>query len=148
MFVSNGSSATGVDIGDNVPYSLMLDSSASQYLSKTFGVPTNRRIWTMSFWMKRGAYGAAQNIVGTNTVADTLRLGGAASTYSTLTWYWNNAASYSGTFTSALRDMSAYYRVVVATDTTQATGSNRMKVYLNGKLLTNTDDPSLTIMMV
>ena len=50
-----------VDIGDNIYNSLMLYSASSQYLSKTFGTPTNNRVWTFSAWVKRGLLTSAND---------------------------------------------------------------------------------------
>jgi hypothetical protein len=35
------------------------------------------------------------------------------------------------------RDMSAWYHIVVAVDTTQATDTNRVKIYVNGSQVTS-----------
>jgi hypothetical protein len=48
--------------------------------------------------------------------------------------------------TPVYRDVSAWYHVVVAVDTTQATSSNRVKLYVNGVQVTSFDNeiyPSL-----
>jgi hypothetical protein len=42
------------------------------------------------------------------------------------------AASYYFDTTAVFRDPSAWYHIVVAVDTTQATSTDRMKVYING----------------
>ena len=39
---------------------------ASTYLNKTFSTPTNNKIWTLSFWLKRGVIGD-NNILSTGS---------------------------------------------------------------------------------
>ena len=67
MFVNFGGYRSGVDTGDNIPYSLMLDSGSSQYLSRTFGAPTTQNTFTAFGWAKRGKQGVAQNLLGVST---------------------------------------------------------------------------------
>ena len=51
---------------------------------------------------------------------------------------YNNSAFVINLKSSAsLRDMSAWYNLVVAVDTPQATDTNRVKMYINGELLTS-----------
>lgn len=53
----------GFDIGDNISYSIMLDSSASQYLSRTFSSPTSNTSWCLSEFEKLGKLGVAMSIL-------------------------------------------------------------------------------------
>ncbi len=131
-----GSSGDAYEITD----SLRLRSSASAYLSRTPASAGNRRTWTLSWWAKRGALGSTGFTVfsaGTGTSGDTGEL---------VIKYDNNypdslAIQTTNTnvrFTNALyRDPSAWHHVVVAFDTTQATASNRTKVYVNGAQITS-----------
>ena len=41
--------------------------------------------------------------------------------------------------TQKFRDVSSWYHIIIAVDTTQATASNRVKIYLNGSQITNFD---------
>lgn len=52
---------SGVDTGD-IPASLRFRSAASAYLSRTPGSAGNRKTWTWSGWVKRGALGSTQII--------------------------------------------------------------------------------------
>ena len=38
-----------------------------------------------------------------------------------------------------LRDLSAWYHIAIASDTTQATATNRLKLYINGSEVTSFD---------
>ena len=128
----------GTDEGYNLTRSLRFRSSASAYLNRTIGTPTNNKIFTVSFWVKRGLLSSRQGLIGaTNSGASN---------------YWmvefdagNNLTVYDAyasgttalTTTQVFRDPSAWYHIVVAVDTTQATGSNRTKVYVNGSQVTS-----------
>lgn len=52
--------------------------------------------------------------------------------------FFNSAGTYYFVSDSVFRDPSAWLHLVVAIDTTQAISSNRVKVYLNGSVLTST----------
>jgi hypothetical protein len=112
--------------------SLRFRSSAGAYLNRTPASAGNRKTWTWSGWVKRGAL-ANGVLLGTETVS--------AQTYCTIYYvsdkiYLDAAASNVETmrvYTNAVfRDPSAWYHVVAVLDTTQATASNRTAIYVNG----------------
>ena len=123
--------------GYNLTRSLRFRSSASAYLNRTFTTPTNNKIWTWSGWIKRGVLGA--------TYAPVFGGGSSGANYS-LSWFtssdtltifaYNSATQYQLTTTQVFRDPSAWYHIVIAVDTTQATASNRVKLYVNGSQVT------------
>ena len=106
---------------------------ASTFLSRTQGTATSRKIFTISVWVKRANLSAQQQIFETwldnnnrfdvqFTASDKLlvqhTLGGSTSI---------------NIETSRLfRDTSAWYHIVVKVDTTQATASDRVEIYING----------------
>jgi len=119
---------------------------ASTYLSRTPASAGNRKTFTFSGWFKRSALGASNRIfdVGTGlgdgdrfliqfySTGDTLAVMGGATN-------WRITSQ-------VFRDVSAWYHIVVAVDTTQATASDRIKVYVNGSQITSfgtSNDPSL-----
>jgi hypothetical protein len=115
---------------------LRFRSSASAYLNRTPATAGNRKTWTYSGWIKRGKLGADQTIFGAG--------------YSTSPWFIlqfdsgdNLDVSFTagvsgGTLTTAVyRDPAAWYHIVLAVDTTQATASNRVKLYVNGVQVTS-----------
>jgi hypothetical protein len=138
VFTANGPS------GYNLTKSLRFRSSASAYLNRTPASASNRQTWTWSAWIKRGVFqyeGMFSCYTGSGSVdnsyleisfnADKLQVSG----YSTV---------YRQT-TQVFRDPSAWYHIVVALDTTQATGSNRLKIYVNGTQVTafaTSNDPT------
>jgi hypothetical protein len=120
--------------GYQISRSVRLRSSASAYLSRTLTTPTNNKIWTWSAWVKRG------RASGTSASAMTLFATGSASTDAATTElrFDNERLVLSGFSTNWLisnavyRDPSAWYHIVVAWDNSNATASNRIKIYVNG----------------
>jgi hypothetical protein len=116
--------------------SLRFRSSASAYLSRTFG-SGNRKTYTFSLWVKRGILGGSTNqfFFGSGASAT------AGGFYFTPTNQLevnprvNNTNTYLTT-TQVFRDPSAWYHIVFQLDTTQATSSDRLKLYVNGVQVT------------
>jgi hypothetical protein len=112
--------------------SLRFRSSASAYLNRTPSVASNRKTWTWSAWVKRGGLSSNQSLFAVNATGDyqefrfqdsnTLRL--------ILDADVNNYAVEVPTV--VWRDPAAWYHIVLAVDTTQATSTNRVKIYVNG----------------
>ena len=95
-------------------------------------LPTNNKIWTYSLWVKRGILGTEQELLNANSNASQFYF---ASSTDTLVFYdGTSGASY--TTSQVFRDPSAWYHIIVAVDTTQATAGNRVKIYLNGSQIT------------
>jgi len=111
--------------------SLRFKASATAYLSKTLTTPTNNKIWTWSSWVKRGTLSSAQVLlssdVGTSNTT-WLEFGFDAADTFTVTAY----SADSNTTSAVFRDPSAWYHIIVAFDSTQATSANRCKIYVNG----------------
>jgi len=122
----------------NIERSLRFNSADSAYLSRTPSSSSNRRTWTWSGWVKRttlsstgtlfsaGASGGA-NVYVLQTVGDKLAI------------RFDQESSGDVTTTPVFRDPSAWYHVVIAVDTTQATASNRVKIYVNNLQITAFD---------
>ena len=116
--------------------SLRFNASQSSYLSWTPASAGNRKTWTWSAWVKRGAIGSRNVIFSAQSTNEhTVRFEGDSIQifrYQAGVGYtWNLVTS------SVYRDPSAWYHIVVAYDTTQATASNRVKLYVNGVQVTS-----------
>ncbi len=118
----------------NLTRSLRFRQSASAYLNRTpASSPTSNQKGTFSFWFKRGLI-----------------------SFATEQWFFSSGATSLGCYiptadrlgieyfggsylvtTQVFRDPSAWYHVVIAIDSTQATASNRAKVYVNGVQVTS-----------
>jgi hypothetical protein len=112
--------------------SLRFRSSASASLSRTPGSATNRTTWTWSGWIKRGDVSTSEMTF--------FSAGTDGNNFTAFAWLSNNlffqnytsGSQVTATSTAVFRDPSAWYHVVLAIDTTQATASNRAKLYVNG----------------
>jgi hypothetical protein len=105
---------------------------ASTYLTRTPSSNGNKQIWTWSGWVKRGAISTWQGLfqAGSNNNMTDIHF------YTDDKLYvrdWNGSSLAMYLVTNRLfRDVSAWYHLVVAVDTTQSTASNRVKIYING----------------
>ena len=111
-----------------VANSLRFDDGSSDNLtrSQTSG---NRRTWTFSTWVKRCTTGSSQGLANANTTDDDRIQFHSSDVFRV---YFNGAASAFLVTNRLFRDVSAWYHIVVAVDTTQGTASNRIKLYVNG----------------
>lgn len=104
--------------------SVKLENDNAEQLYYTPSSAGNRRTWTYSVWIKRTELNYNMMLFGSNDtyvyfVDDNdllLRFGGT-----------NTFRTY-----RKFRDTSAWYHFVIAVDTTQATSTNRVKLYVNG----------------
>jgi len=135
MFVGMGANSGG---GYNLESSLRFRSSATAYLSRTPATASNQKTYTYSTWVKRGILGSLQMLLHAATSS--------AQDY-TILWFQStdelkfftnvgNLDRANLITTMKFRDPSAWYHIVLATDTTQATASNRVKMYVNGEQIT------------
>ena len=119
-----------------VSNSLRFRSSASAYLNRTPSVAGNRTTWTWSGWVKRGTLGVRQSLLDgyASSAGHVIEF----STSDTLEMYaWGGLSALDLNTTQVFRDPSAWYHIVVAADTTQATATNRIKLYVNGVQITS-----------
>ena len=129
--------AAGAGGGYTIDQSIRFNKDDDAKLTRTFGTATNRKIYTLSVWEKNG--NSAGSLLEYNAT------GGV--TWANINFGQNGRIDffdYSGGAaridlrTSAIyRDPSAWYHVVVAVDTTQATSTNRIKMYVNGVQITS-----------
>jgi hypothetical protein len=115
--------------------SLRFNSADSAYLNRTLG-SGDRKTWTWSGWVKRAAL--SNDYGGTLISCAT----GTSDGNSGYFWFYADAIRFQSyntqfiTTTAVYRDVSAWYHIVLAVDTTQATASNRIKLYVNGTQVT------------
>ena len=105
---------------------------ASTYLTRTPSSTGNQKTWTWSGWVKRSRNGDNDPIFcSTNGSGTTLQF--IFTNVDNLFWYYYDGTNDYGYTTSAkYRDHSAWYHIVCRVDTTQATASDRVKIYVNG----------------
>jgi len=121
--------------------SLRFRSSASAYLSRTLTTPTNNKIFTWSGWVKRGdlvnypvVFGSGQTSGSTNYFIFYFNTTDGSIVVSDVI---GGSQVCSLNTSSFYRDPSAWYHIVYSVDTTQATSSNRAKLYVNGVQVTS-----------
>jgi hypothetical protein len=130
-----------------VQRSVRMRSSASAYFNRTPASAGNRTTWTWSGWVKRGKIDSSgtQYFLLSNNSANN-------DTGSTFIYFYQDYLRFTGFNTSwrqtgqVFRDPSAWYHIVINWDTTQATASNRIKIYVNGSQVTSfltSNDPAL-----
>jgi hypothetical protein len=136
-----GSSGQGGGAGYEIDFSLRFNPEDSGHLSKTYASAGNRKTFTLSYWIKECGKGTSPynnpHILWSGTGVET-RGGfahrGTGSDAGKL--YLFNQESNSTNcqvWTNSLhRDFSAWKHIVLAVDTTQATSTNRVKIYING----------------
>jgi hypothetical protein len=116
--------------------SLRFRASATAYLSRTYGVATNNQKGTISVWLKQGLL-SQRNTIFANSAGSIGVLIGATAGACNLQLLGSGLAG-NGT-TQVFRDPSAWFHLVIAVDTTQATGSDRIKAYINNTAITLPD---------
>ena len=124
-----------------VPGSTTFDRATSDFLSRTPSSDGNEKTFTISWWFKLterpGTAGAAGQsfFISTSTPSNSENV----QIYLSDDTFIVNTRHEGGSWTSTkparrFRDNSAWYHIVVAIDTTQSTGTDRLKIYINGEL--------------
>jgi len=120
-----------------IDYSCRFAVGDSPYMLRTPGSAGNRKTWTVSFWAKRSDLtGSTYSFLQARTGSDRLLLRLASET---LALYNAGSSPADNVLVSSAnyRDPTAWYHIVYAVDTTQATDTNRCKMYVNGVQVTD-----------
>ena len=120
--------------GYQISRSVRLRSSASAYFNRTPGSAGNRTTWTLSFWCKRGILGGDRIVFNAGTTGST----DIDIFFTSDQFMLSDRSGFNVKTTQVFRDPSAWYHFVVYFDTTQATSTNRIKLYVNGSQITDT----------
>jgi hypothetical protein len=133
---------SGADFYNGVAtQSVRLDDGSSPYLSRTPSSAGNRQTWTISFWIKRSTISTNQGLWSTYNGTGTINTQSSFRATDDKLDFYDNDGSYQWNLvtTQVFRDTSAWYHLVYAVDTTQATPSDRVKLYVNGTQITAFD---------
>ena len=108
---------------------------ANSYLTHTTSAPTNDKIMTFSFWLKKGKEQEPimSRHIDSNNRFQFYNLDGTGGLQ--LYQQVSGSVEINLTHDRQLRDFSAWYHFVIAIDTTQVTAADRVKIYINGELL-------------
>ena len=130
-----------VTTGYDVANSCRFDGSSDNYMHKTPGSAGNRRTLTISAWVKRSDPGNHRCIIASGDGAARDMLLFESSDKLQFSRY-DSSYIYHIKTNRLFRDPSAWIHVCVAVDTTQATDTNRIKLYINGTQETSLDTSS------
>ena len=155
MIILPGNVATALGGGYEVANSLRFDTASSTDLVYTPSSTGSRRTFTWSVWIKRSKLGAGQQIFTKKEGSGSDNNGNGNADYLALTYFNSDdtltvARNQEGDYINVsvankkFRDIGAWYHVVASIDTTQGTGSNRVKCWVNGEAqsLTFTTTPT------
>ena len=143
MFTDNQFMAqTARFYGHEISNSLRFDAATTPFLNFTPGSASNLRTWTWSGWLKKNTPKEFHTVFAATTEQNS------GNSHSYIAYYLDdlyiNDYTHSGSTTNYLlitdakfRDPLAWQHVVFALDTTQATASNRAKLYVNGVQVTS-----------
>ena len=123
----------------SINQSLRFNDDDSAYLSRTPATAGNRKTWTWSGWVKRGNLGSNQGIF---TARDN-----SANDFFYIAFSSGDSISINDVDSSSditllnteavFRDPSSWYHIVVVIDTTQASSTERIKLWVNGQRFTS-----------
>jgi len=117
------------DTGYDVANSLRFDDGSSDYLSQTQG-SGNRRTFTISAWVKRSSGFGNMNLIMSNVYPGIIvRFVSADESFQI---YDGGGSSFQLRTNRVFRDVSAWYHLLIAVDTTDGTSGDRIKMYING----------------
>jgi hypothetical protein len=141
--ILGGNSAVATYSIDN---SLRFNSGDNAHLSKTPSA-SNRDLYTISLWAKRSNLntGARQVLFGVGNPATTSQVGfeirfdnNVGDGKLRIGDYVSGVTDYVFLVTDAIfRDVSAWYHILYVYDSSQATNTDRTKLYVNGNQITN-----------
>ena len=119
-----------------IEQSLRFNSGDSTYLNWTPGSAGDRTLWTWSAWIKRSGISSTVGLFGSyaaNNNNDYLEILFASGNTLLVQGYNTAFLNTSQVF----RDTSAWYHIVIAVDTSNATADDRIKIYVNGEQVTD-----------
>ncbi|MCP4929990.1 MAG: LamG domain-containing protein, partial [Gammaproteobacteria bacterium] len=142
------SGASGQATGYDLEQSLRFNDADNAYLKRTIS-SGNRKTWTWSGWVKKSTLATGHGIFGTETsgTAEFFLMqwtGGGSGDKIFIQGYTSSSETTRLLTDRLFRDTSAWYHIVLAVDTTQATASNRLKLYVNGEQITDFTSGSQT----
>jgi hypothetical protein len=129
--------ASGAGGGYTIDQSIRFNSADSAYLYRTPSVAGNRKTFTQSLWFKRGKISTNQFVGLTVSGSASYGLFLDSSNILNVYIYFTGSVWQGQLITSQVfRDPSSWYHFVLSVDTTQATSSDRIKIYVNGNQIT------------
>ncbi len=137
---NHAGSAGGDFYSYKINQSLRFNDGDSAYLTRDPSSAGDLQKFTYSVWFKRSALSAAEIDLFSagDSSTDRFEIILSAAYPDQLEIYMNTSGTVGDLVTTQVfRDVSAWYHLVVAFDTTQSTASNRVKIYINGSQITS-----------
>ena len=129
--------AKNVPVVYEVANSVRFNRGDSAYLQKSASAG-NRKTFTFSTWLKRGnlTYGYATFFSSDQATDNSFRVtfddDDGSNDDHLMVYYYTGSHQLKFITNREFRDVSAWYHIVIAVDTTQSTEANRFKIYVNG----------------
>ena len=141
MFIVSGANNTapkGIDLGTYDGKSIVLDGSAD-YLSQTFGTPTNNYTYSLNITVKRAKLGATQVILFAGAGTTSNNYSYLAFTSTDVLEFHDYASGYNFQYTSnaKFRDTHKWYNITIAVATGKSPASDRIKIFVDGDEITS-----------
>jgi len=130
--VLSGAGGSGTAV-HTIDQSIRFNDDDSGRMGRTPGSASNRRTWTFSVWIKRGNLDSSGfKFIFSRTEAT---VAANIAFYQDSLYFAAASAGHELNLTTnrKFRDPSAWYHIVIAQDTTQATSSERVRIYVNGQ---------------
>ena len=105
---------------------------ANTVLRKDYSGSGNRQRQTISVWVKKAGLGGNQAIFSVRHTGNSNYYGYLRFKSDDSLQYFTNTPSVNLITNRKFRDVNAWYHIVIATDTTQLTEADRVKMYVNG----------------
>ena len=128
--------ASGAQVIDG---SLKVDDVSNHFMTRTPSTGGNRKTWTWAAWVKRQQLADKQSFMFAESDGSNQTSFGFLHSGATTPNGFYLRSEIGGTVVNAetealFRDLSNFYHIVVACDTTQSAANDRVKVYINGTL--------------
>ena len=124
-------SAAGDFYSHPIEQSLRFNDDDSAYLSRTPASAGNRKTWTWSGWVKRGNIDVGYVLFSDNKLSNFGGIRIHSNGFLRLN-FGTSASNYYADTAMLFRDTSAWYHIVCVADTSNATSTDRLRVYVNG----------------
>ena len=130
---TNSIKETGYDVANSCRF----DDGSSDNIQRTYGTPTNSKIFALSWWIKLSTdptVGAAGHDLWGERVDKYNRVFMNFNGTGQFDFFERHSSSYVVELKTnrVFRDVGAWYHILLLGDSTQSTASNRIKLYING----------------
>ena len=137
LFDTIRAGASGASGDYEVARSLRINDGDSPSLSRTPSSAGNQRIFTVSAWVKRTSFGSGHTIFSVGPGGGNLFALYFPSEQFSITELDGGSQHLEKNSSALFRDVTAWYHVMGAIDTTQSTAEDRIIAYINGVRITD-----------